>query len=170
MNILEMLTGGSGQGTLVKLAGELGLGTAETNNVLTSVAPALGRGLQRQMMSSQSLSALQAALKSGGHRRYLDDPDLMSSDASRIEGNKILGHVFGSKNVSRNVAAQAATSTGVDVSLIKKALPFIAGLAMGAISKTSNSGESLEGIGLGSLADSGDFGLDDVLDIAKKLF
>jgi hypothetical protein len=97
----------------------------------------------------------------------------MSAADSVTDGNKILGHLFGSKDVSRNVAAQAAESTGISASLIKKALPLLAGLAMGAMSKTSNKGQSLEaslpGL-LGGLGGDDGFGLDDVLGLAKKLF
>ena len=72
------------------------------------------------------------------------------------------------------MAAQAAQSTGIDASLIKQALPLIASLVMGAMSKSSDSGKSLSGSGssddlLGSLMGE-DFGFDDVLDLAKKFF
>ncbi len=66
------------------------------------------------------------ALKNGNHQEYLKKPELMSSAESLQDGNNILGHLLGSKDVSRNVAAQAAESTGIDASLIKKALPMIA--------------------------------------------
>jgi outer membrane lipoprotein SlyB len=56
---------------------------------------------------------------------------------------------------------------------VHKALPLIAGLAMGAVSKSSQgggSGSSLTDM-LGSLSGDGDgFGVDDALDLAKKFF
>ena len=75
------------------------------------------------------------------------------------------------------MAAKAAGSTGIDVDLVKKALPMLAGLAMGAVSKSSDnsdaSGSSLGGM-LGSLigasGDDDGIGLDDVLGMAKKFF
>ena len=88
------------------------------------------------------------------------------------DGNNILGHLFGSKDTSRNVAAQAAESTGIDVSLIKKALSLLAGLAMGAVSKSSEGGKKLDdsaGDLFGNLMGGG-FGIDDALDLAKKFF
>ena len=94
----------------------------------------------------------------------------MTADETRADGNNILGHIFGSKDVSRNVAAQAASSTGIGASLIKKALPLLASLAMGAMSKGSNSGKSLNNLDLGTQGDDDGFGLDDVLDLAKKFF
>ena len=89
-----------------------------------------------------------------------------------MDGNKILGHLLGSKDTSRNVAAQAADSTGIDVGLIKKAQPLIAGLAMGAMSKNSDarnaSADSIGGLLGGLIGD--DFGVDDALNLAKKFF
>jgi len=89
------------------------------------------------------------------------------------DGNNILGHLLGSKDTSRNVAAKAAESTGIDVSLIKQALPLIASLAMGALSKSSDAGNSLNDSAsdkFGSLMGGDGIGVDDVLDLAKKFF
>ena len=47
---------------------------------------------------------------------------------------------------------------------------MIAGLAMGALSKGSNGGQSLDSIGLGAPSADDEFGLDDVLDLARKFF
>ncbi len=103
----------------------------------------------------------------------------MASEETRLDGNKILGHLFGSKDASRNVAAHAAEETGLSSSLIKKALPMLAALVMGAVSKGSNSGKSLTdsagGGVLGGLAGmflnkGGDSGMDDIINLAKKFF
>ena len=42
-------------------------------------------------------------------------------------GNQSLGHIFGSKDASRDVAAQASQQSGVDSSILKKLLPIVAG-------------------------------------------
>ena len=124
------------------------------------------------------MESLQNALSRGNHQQYIDRPELIQSEATREDGNKILGHLFGSKDVSRNVAAQAAQDTGIDAGLIKKALPLLAGLAMGALSKNSRSEDPTDsdgGLGalLGGLLGGGSSsagGVDDLLDLAKKLF
>ena len=95
----------------------------------------------------------------------------MSSPESIQDGNNILGHIFGSKDVSRNVAAQAAETTGINADLIKQALPLSAGLAMGAMSKSSNAGESLDNSAsdlFGSLMGGDGIDMDDVLNLARS--
>ena len=42
-------------------------------------------------------------------------------------GNQILGHIFGSKDTSRDVATKASQESGVDTSVLKKLLPIVAG-------------------------------------------
>jgi hypothetical protein len=174
MDLMDLLQKAGGEKSLGSMASGLGLDASKTGALVGALAPALMRGVQKQAQAEGGLKALKKALGSGGHQRYLDDPKLMASDATRDDGNKILGHLFGSKDVSRNVAAQAAASTGIDVDLVKKALPMLAGLAMGALSKKSDAGKSLDsklpGL-LGGLVGGHDgIGLDDVLGLARKFF
>ena len=48
-------------------------------------------------------------------------------------GNDILGNIFGSKDVSRGVAEEAAGSTGLDPALLKRMLPILAMAVMGMV-------------------------------------
>ncbi len=69
-------------------------------------------------------------------------------------GNQILGHIFGSKDKSRNVAAQASQQSGVDSSVLKKLLPIVAGaVAMHYMAKGRQGvgGAQGGGGGLGSI-------------------
>ena len=176
MNLMDLLeTSGAGN-SIGALSKQLGVGSAETGSLVNALAPALMRGLQRQTERPETMEGLTNALASGKHQRYLDNPELLADEATRVDGNNILGHLFGSKDVSRNVAAQAAQTTGMDSSLVKKALPILAGLAMGALSKKgqADSGGADPGVLgglLGGLLGGGDGpDVDDVLKLAKKFF
>ena len=180
MNLTDLLTAAGGGDSVGKLAGKLGLGSRDTSKLVESLGPALMRGLQKNTASDDGVAGLRRALETGGHERYIENPELMQADATRNDGNKILGHIFGSKDVSRNVAAAAAGETGIDPGMIKKALPLLATLAMGAMSKKSSAGRDLgtsaSGGGLGSLGDligglaGSKSGLDDILGMARKFF
>ncbi len=173
MNLLDLLDSVGGQKSLGSLASNLGLDASKTNGLVSALAPALMGALQKQTSSQDGLSGLKNALQSGKHQAYINNPDSMSSPETVQDGNNILGHILGSKDVSRNVAAQAAESTGIDVSLIKKALPLIASLAMGAMSKSSNAGKSLDNSAsdlFGGLMGGDGIDMDDVLNLAKKFF
>lgn len=175
MDLLKEAGGDSGISAMTK---KIGLPTGDAGKLLEALSPALTRGLQRQSESAGGLDKFKKALEGGGHQRYLQDPELVASEETRIDGNKILGHLFGSKDVSRNVAAHAAEQTGISSDVIKKALPMLATIVMGAVSKRSNSGAELSSpseSGLGGLAGvlfSGgkSSGVDDIINLARKFF
>lgn len=175
MNLLDLLQASGGEQSLGKLAKTLGINEIEAKSVVGALSPALIKSLQNQALGSSGLDKLQSALQGGKHQRYIEEPDLLESESTRADGNKILGHLFGSKSVSRNVASVASKETGIGDDIIKKALPLVAGLAMGALSKkqTQQTDQDSAGLGnlLGSMLGGGDsLGLDDVMGFAKKLF
>ena len=177
MNLLETILGGANAANASQLGKQFGLDDGAAANVLGQLVPALSRGLQNNSASGDGLAGLAKALQGGKHQRYLDDANLLGQQSTVEDGNKILGHVFGSKDVSRNVAAQAASETGVDAGIIKKMLPLVATMVMGGLSKQTDGGRQLEaGAGgadlLGSLLGSqgGGVDLDDVVNLAKKFF
>ena len=88
---------------------------------------------------------------------------------------KFLGHLFGSKDVSREVASHAAGSTGLDEGLMKKMLPVVASLVMGSMSKQATAGGASGADGsvgglLGQLLDRDGDGavMDDIMDMAGR--
>ncbi len=54
------------------------------------------------------------------------------------KGNDVLGQIFGSKDVSRTVAAHASNQSGLDPALLKKMLPILAMLVAGYMSKQAS--------------------------------
>ena len=66
------------------------------------------------------------------------------------KGNEILGQIFGSKEGSRAVAADASQQSGVDPSILKKMLPVLAMAAAGFVAKNAAQGQGGQG-GLGGM-------------------
>jgi hypothetical protein len=50
-------------------------------------------------------------------------------------GNSVLGRIFGSKDVSRTVAQQASSNSGLDPETLKKMLPMLAMLVAGYLAR-----------------------------------
>ena len=180
MDLMDLLKASGGGDSLGQMAKTVGLGSADTSNLVKALAPALMGGVQKNTADDSGLAGLRRALETGGHDRYIDKPELLASEETRADGNNILGHIFGSKDVSRNVAAVAAKETGIDASTIKKALPLLATLAMGAMSKKTAAGKEIgASVSKGGLGPLGDLlnmggksggGLDDILGMARKFF
>lgn len=188
MNLMEMILNAGGGGPGKELARQFGLDDGQATSAIRELAPALARGMQRNSANDSGLNALRDAISSGNHARYLEQPDLLSNPTTRTDGNSILGHLLGSKDVSRNVAGRAAQNTGIDPSILKQMLPIVATLAMGALGKQSGgagpdlfsaltgSGGRQGGGGAENLltqfldADRDGSALDDILGMAKKFF
>jgi len=183
MNLLGMLLESQGSPALRQLASGFGLSEGDTRNVLGEMVPALSRGMQNNLSKKNGIEDLLSALGKGNHQQYVDRPESLSGSQATTEGNAILGHLLGSKGVSRRVAQHAAGKTGVDESLLKKMLPVIATMVMGAVSKQAGSSNLLGGLGGGDStkggagmltqfldADKDGSALDDILGMASKLF
>lgn len=78
--------------------------------------------------------------------------NVTSSQPTDVDkGNQILGQIFGSKDESRAVAAQASTQSGVEPSLLKKMLPILAMVAAGYVMKRAGQGGGGVGGALGGI-------------------
>ncbi len=170
-----------GGGVVRQLAGTVGVDERSIESVMGQLVPALSRGIQRNITSESGLSSLLDALSRGEHQRYLEQPERLGEPMAQREGNAILGHIFGNKDVSRNVAGAAARETGVEAGIIKRVLPLLAPLVMGALSSRASSTGMLAGGGagsgsaLGTIASFLDFdrdgsAIDDVLNLARRFF
>jgi hypothetical protein len=173
MDLLKLVNSVGGNSSLQKVAGQLGLQAADAGKLMAALEPALKGGLRRQTSTVSGLASLQKALQNGNHGRYLDRPELLDEAGSREDGNRILGHLFGSMEVSREVAAKASAETGIDVGLIKQALPLLAGLTMAAMGRNSQAkGDASTGSGLAGMLNGGknDNALGDIMNLARKFF
>jgi hypothetical protein len=132
---------------------QFGLDEQQTQAAFDALAPVVAAGLRRNSQSDDGLAGLLGALAGGSHVRYVEDQSVLTSPGTVDEGNAILGHVFGSKDVSRGVAQQLSASTGIGESILKKLLPIIATMVMGQIAKKALGGgsQSSGGGGLGDI-------------------
>jgi len=182
MGVLDQLLGGQGDAAVAQVARQFGLDPAEARKAMDGLMPVVARGLQQNASQPKGADELFEALRKGNHGRYLDDVSSLGQQDNVKEGNDILGHVFGNKDVSRGVAREVSSSTGISSTILKKLLPVVATMAMSAIGKQllgggakpsrsvlGGAGSSSGGI-LGALLDSDRDGsiLDDVLKLAGK--
>ncbi|MFN8060919.1 MAG: DUF937 domain-containing protein [Vicinamibacterales bacterium] len=176
MDLLQMVLGAQGGAPVAQLAQQFGLSQDQTVSAVSALVPALAAGMKGNASQAGGLESLLGALTSGQHSSYLDDPSQLAHPSAIDAGNGILGHVLGSKDVSRQVATQAAASTGLSPDLLKSMLPMVAMLAMGSLGRhtqtaaaASSGADGVLGM-LGSLLDSNKDGsiADDVMGLAGK--
>jgi hypothetical protein len=153
MDILSAILGAQGGGAVQQLGQQFGLDDSQVSSALGALVPALAAGFQNNMSSPQGLDGLAAALSGGRHQQYVDDPGLLGSADTIADGNGILGHVLGSKDVSRAVASQASAQTGIGQDVLKSMLPVVAAMMMGTMAKRmSQPSAASAGAGFGGTA------------------
>lgn len=135
--LLDLLGGAQAAPAKQQLGAQFGLNDAMTQMAMKALIPALSAGLKSNASKPGGIEALLGALQGGQHSQYIDEPVRLSHAQTRDEGNGILGHLLGSKDMSRSVASQAAQSTGIDAGLLRKMLPVVATMVMGSLSKRS---------------------------------
>lgn len=137
MPLFEMLTNAQNGEAIRRLAEQFALSQKQAEEALAALMPAFSTGLKRNVSDPMGLGSFLQALSSGHHARYFEDMSRAFSPEGIEEGNGILGHLFGSKEVSRAVAAQAAQMTGIGQEIFRQMLPAIAAAMMGGLYKQS---------------------------------
>ena len=138
MDLMSLLSQAQGGQAVNNIAGQLGLAPDQAQSGIAALLPALTAGMQRNTESKDGMANFMSALSGTRHEAYVDDAAALQTPEAKTEGNAILGHLFGSKDVSRSVAAQASQETGLDLTTIKSMLPMVANMAMGAMSKQTS--------------------------------
>jgi len=182
MNLMDLLGSDTGQGAVGEIARQMGIDEADAQRAIRQLLPALSRGIQRNAAEPGGLDALLEALANGNHERYVEQPQVLGQPDAVSDGNAILGHIFGSKDVSRNVAGRAAQETGLSSDLLRRMLPILATVAMGMLSKQTQGmrpvGAQRQSTGspafdiLNQVLDTNQDGsvVDDLLNMARKFF
>jgi len=127
-------------GGLQSIARELNIGEADAARAAAALGPAVLGGFRKQAESHpQGLEGLGGLLSQFGGGGLLDSV-LSPTPTDTGPGNSVLGQIFGSKDVSRAVAQNAAAQSGQDPSLLKKMLPLLAMLVAGYMAKQRGAG------------------------------
>ncbi len=121
-------TGGNPQIDVGGLASQFGISPDQANSAVGALLPAIMGGIQKTE-DSGGLGQLGTIV--GGMGAPEQDID---------SGNNILGQIFGSKDVSREVASHASQQTGISDTILKAMLPVVAGLVAQQVAKRMGGG------------------------------
>lgn len=132
MQVMELL----GQaGGIQAVARELGVTESQAASGAAALLPAILGGFKKQAQAQPAgLDGLLGMVGKLGGGGLLDDV-LGAQPTNVARGNEVLGQIFGSRDVSRTVAQNAAGQTGLDPALLKKMLPMLAMLVSGYMAK-----------------------------------
>jgi len=132
MQITDLL---AQMGGIQSIAKELGVTEAQAASGAAALTPAILGGFKKQAQAQPSgLEGLGGLLGKLGGGGLLDDV-LAPQPTPVNRGNDVLGQIVGSKDVSRAVAQNAASTTGLSPDVLKKMLPMVAMLVAGYMAK-----------------------------------
>lgn len=117
------------------MAKQFGLAQEQMAKATAALMPAFSTGFKYNTTNPYDFGALLTALSTGNYARYFEDMSQAFTPQGVADGNGILGQLFGSKEMSRAIAAQAAQMTGIGQEIYKQMLPVMASTLMGGLFK-----------------------------------
>jgi len=135
--LFDMLANAQNGEAMEQLSRQFGLSQQQTQEAVAALMPAFSQGLKRNTADPYGIGSFMSAMASGNHAKYFEDAQKAFAPQGVAEGNGILGHLFGSKDLSRAVAEQAAQASGVSQQVLQQMLPVIASMIMGGLFKQS---------------------------------
>ncbi|MDB5555724.1 MAG: hypothetical protein JWL86_5708 [Rhizobium sp.] len=133
--LFEMMMKAQNGDAVNAMAKQFGLAQEQMQQAMAALMPAFSTGLKRSATNPYDFSSLMAAAGNGNYAKYFEDMGKAFSPQGIADGNNALGMIFGSKDVSRAVAAQAEQMSGIGQEVYKQMLPVIANAMMGGFFK-----------------------------------
>ncbi|KAA5602497.1 DUF937 domain-containing protein [Blastochloris sulfoviridis] len=138
-NLYEIIANAQGGAAMANLARLYGLSQEQAQAAVEALLPAFALGLKRTTESPDGLSAFFGMLARNPYAEWFENAGRLFADASQqamglrpqeraLPGEEMMALLFGSKEVSRAVAAQAAALSGVGIEITKAMMPVIAAM------------------------------------------
>jgi hypothetical protein len=135
-DLMRQAQGGAG---LENFAHQFGLSPQQTNAAIAALMPAFAMGLQRAATDPTAIAQLFRVMSGGHYPNFWESASQAFTPQARQEGKEIIDQLFGSDEVSRRVAHQAADFSGVGVDVLQQMLPLLAGIVAGGLTKLAAS-------------------------------
>lgn len=143
--LLDLIARMGGADGVAAMATRVGLTPDQAQAAMAALLPAVTGGMSKQAQAGNGALVDQLSGKAANYTGSAAD------DGAVAQGNEILGGIFGSKDVSRAVAAQAAGQTGLNVDALKSLLPMVATMVASALGNRAGAGAEPAGGGLGDM-------------------
>lgn len=122
------------------LARAYGMSPDQMRAAAAALTPAFMQGFQRQAQSDGGAQRFAQLFQTETYARAFEAQAAALDPEARGAGEDALGALFGSKDVSRAVASQAAAVSGVQAQIVRQVLPVLASILMGGFMKAMQSG------------------------------
>lgn len=131
VTLFDIVRQAQGGGAIDNLARQFGLSGDQARRAVEAFLPAFSMGMQRSASNPFAFAQLLEMMSSGRFAPFYDGAGLVGVRGA--DGQQVLDRLFGSPEVSRQVAAQASVMTGIGTQVLQQMLPAVAGVIMGGL-------------------------------------
>lgn len=140
VNLFEIMRQAQSGSAIDNMARQFGLSGEQTQRALEALLPAFSLGLQRSAQNPNAFAQLLEMMSSGRYAPFFDGGAAgMSPQAA---GQQVLDRLFGTPDISRQIAAQASAATGIGAQVLQQMMPGLAAMLMGGLFRYA----SVEGV------------------------
>ena len=132
-NWFDLMRQAQTSAALASLAQQFNLSGDQTQRTMAAFMPAFAMGLQQATVSNDPARLFQTMM-SGAYQNFWQAAGHSFSSQAQQEGRRLLDQLFGSDEVSRRVAHQAADYAGISTETMQQLLPVLAGILAGGMS------------------------------------
>lgn len=135
-NLYEIMQAAQQGQAASNMARQFGLSADQTRKAIEAVLPAFSLGLQRSAQNPQDWMKAMGMMGASQFTPFFEPPAPAPPPGSTASPNMV-DVLFGSPEVTRQVAAHAAVLSGVNPEVLVRMLPLIGGMIMGNLFKTA---------------------------------
>lgn len=133
--LFDMMMRAQNGNAVEAMARQFNMAQDQVTKAMAALTPAFSSGFKRNATNPYDFPAIASAMMSGNYAKYFEDMSKAFTPQGVADGNTVLESLFGSKEVSRAIAQQAAQMTGVGQDVLKQMMPVMADTLMGGLFK-----------------------------------
>ncbi len=117
------------------LARQFNLAQDQAAKAVAALMPAFSAGFKRQSSNPFDFASLMQKASSGNYQSYFEDLARAFTPKGMADGQAALEQIFGSQEIARAVAEQAAKFSGLGQDVLRQMMPALADTMMGGLIK-----------------------------------
>ncbi|HEX2553992.1 MAG TPA: DUF937 domain-containing protein [Microvirga sp.] len=139
LNWFDLMRQAQGGAAFDNMARQFGLSPEQVQRATVALLPAFAMGLQRNAANPNGMEQFFKLMSAGHYPSFFESAAQAFTPQARQEGTTVLNQLFGSDDVSRRVAQQAAAVSGVGADILQQMLPLMAGIFAGGLAQFARS-------------------------------
>lgn len=140
VNLLDIMRQAQQGAGMDNMARQFGLSVADAQRAVETLLPAFSLGFRRNAMNPGAFGPFLDSLNSGRYAPFFDGATPGSGGPP--PGAELMGQIFGSPEVTRQIAQQASVMSGVGAQVLQQMMPTIGAVLVGGMTRYA----SLEGV------------------------